>query len=332
MAFRAKKPARVYAELARQKNGYGTGRFLAVDNIIPYEYFRELLPWLRDQNPGISLFYEVKSNLKRSQVELLRDAGVLAIQPGIESLSSHVLHLMRKGVTALQNVQLLRLCEEFGVELAWNLLYGFPGETRKDYEESARTIEAIYHPKPPGAVSPVRLDRFSPHYEQAESFGLAKVRPFSMYRYLYPLPEEGIANLAYFFEYEYSNGYKPQECAKPAIEKARLWKEGRSGKLVKRYGEKPELTVIDTRFGRKALHYPFNGIQRELYDFCDEIRSHDSVAEFANQRAGKKVAIDAFLEQMVDSQLMLREERRYLSLAVDASRRRSKRISEPVMF
>jgi hypothetical protein len=35
------------------------------------------------------------------------------IQPGIESLSSSVLSLMRKGVTALINIRLLKLCAEY---------------------------------------------------------------------------------------------------------------------------------------------------------------------------------------------------------------------------
>ena len=44
------------------------------------------------------------------------------IQPGIESLSDHVLKLMRKGTTALQNIQLLKWCREYGVQPEWNLL------------------------------------------------------------------------------------------------------------------------------------------------------------------------------------------------------------------
>ena len=35
---------------------------------------------------------------------------------------------MRKGVTALQNLRLLKWCAEIGITPAWNLLYGFPGE------------------------------------------------------------------------------------------------------------------------------------------------------------------------------------------------------------
>jgi ribosomal peptide maturation radical SAM protein 1 len=78
MAFRAKSASRVYSELERQKARYGVGRFLAVDNIMSYQYFRDLIPMLKERNPGVSLFYEIKSNLKRYQVEMLREAAQFA--------------------------------------------------------------------------------------------------------------------------------------------------------------------------------------------------------------------------------------------------------------
>ncbi len=322
MAFRSKSASRVYQELERQKNRYGVRQFLAVDNIMSYKYFRDLLPMLKERNPGISLFYEIKSNLKRDQIELLRDAGVLAIQPGIESLNSHVLQLMRKGVTAIQNVQLLKFGREYGVELAWNLLYGFPGETPRDYEETARVIEAIYHLKPPGVTARIRLDRFSPNYDQAEEFGLVKVRPFPIYSHIYFLPDESVADLAYFFDYEHSDGRKPTDYLQSVLEKVRVWKENRGGDLVKRYGTDPELMLLDNRPGREPLHYPLNGVQREIYDFCDEIRGRSSIEAFAAERSGRRVSVDAFLERLVGFQLMLQEESQYLSLAIDPGRRR----------
>ena len=228
---------------------------------------------------------------------------------------------------------MLRFCREYGIELAWNLLYGFPGETADDYRDTARVIEAIYHLKPPGAVAPIRLDRFSPNYDQAEHFGLVAVRPFSMYRHIYPLADEVVANLAYFFEYEYLDGRKPVGYVEPAMEKIRIWKENQGGDLVKQYGESPELMLLDSRPGRTPLHYPLNGLQREIYDFCDEIRSHANIAEFAAKKRGEEVAVDGFLDQLLESRLMLREGNQYLSLVVDTSRgRRPNGAAEPTMF
>ena len=323
MAFRAKSAARVFAELERQKNRYGIGRFLAVDNIMSFEYFRDLLPMLKERNPGISLFYEIKSNLKREQVELLRDAGVLALQPGIESLSSRVLKLMRKGVTAIQNVQLLRFCKEYGIEIAWNLLYGFPGETQEDYTATCRVIEAITHLKPPGMAAPIRLDRFSPNYDQADHFGLVEIRPFAMYPSVYPFPAESVSNLAYFFEYKYADGRDPKKYIQPVLEQVQEWRKNHAGDLIKRYGADPELMVEDTRGPEKPRYYPFNGLQREIYEFCDEIQSGSGIVEFASSRGAAPASVGPFLDRLVSERLMLREGNQYLSLAVDCGRRRA---------
>ncbi len=321
LAFRSKSAHRVYAELGRQKQRYGVGRFLAVDNIMSYEYFRDLLPMLKQRNPGVSLFYEIKSNLKREQVELLRDAGVLALQPGIESLNSHVLRLMRKGVTAIQNVQLLRFCREYGIEIAWNLLYGFPDETPEDYTETAFVIDAISHLKPPGVLAPIRLDRFSPNFDDAGHFGIVEIRPFSMYASVYPLAPEAVANLAYFFEYRYADGRDCSTYLQPVVDRVRLWKQNQSGDLKKQYGTEPELMIEDTRIDGAPLNFPLNGLQREIYDLCDEIQSDLTIKEFASARGAASSSIDPFLQQMVDLRLMLHERNQYLSLAVDTSRR-----------
>jgi len=322
MAFRAKSAERVYAELERQMTRYGVGRFLAVDNIMSNHYFRDLLPMLKRRNPGVTLFYEIKSNLRRDQVELLRDAGVTALQPGVESLSSHVLRLMRKGVTAIQNVQLLRFCREYGIEIAWNLLYGFPGETEQDYAETASMIDSITHLKPPGMAAPIRLDRFSPNYDQAEHFGLAEAKPFSMYEFIYPFDREAVANLAYFFEYKYADGRDPEGYMAAVHAKVEEWRSRHAGDLIKRYGIDPELVLEDSRIPGDLRCIPFNGIEREIYDHCDEIRSGSAVEDFVVARGAAREWVIPFLDHLVSERLMLREGNQYVALAVDCSRHR----------
>ena len=93
-----------------------------------------MLPRLAAAKLDVEFFWEVKANLTHEQVHLLRNAGVKQVQPGIESFSDRVLKIMRKGVTAFRNVELLKWCKEYGVKPYWNLLYGFPGETVEDYE------------------------------------------------------------------------------------------------------------------------------------------------------------------------------------------------------
>ena len=79
-----------------------------VDNIMPHSYFSSVLPRVAAEVPGLHIFYEQKANLTLSKIELLKQAGVAVIQPGIEALSTPLLKLMKKGVRASQNLALLR--------------------------------------------------------------------------------------------------------------------------------------------------------------------------------------------------------------------------------
>jgi hypothetical protein len=74
-------------------------------------------------------------------------------------------------------------------------------------------------------------------------------------------------------------------------------------------------------------------MQREIYDFCDEIRSRSSIEAFATERSAAGASLDSFLRQLVSYQLMLQEGNQYLSLAVDTRRLRChKAAAEPTMF
>ena len=108
-----------------------------MDDIIELAHIRDLMPLLRERGCDLAIFYETKANLNKDQIRALQSAGVTAIQPGIESLSTPILKSMRKGVTGLQNIRLLKWCAEIGVTLSWNVLYGFPGEAPEEYERMA---------------------------------------------------------------------------------------------------------------------------------------------------------------------------------------------------
>src|SRR5205807_1753573 len=98
------------------------------DNILDMAYLGSLLPRLAGAGLDLGLHWEIKANLRRSQLQVLADAGVVAVQPGIESLSGQVLRLMDKGVTGCLNVRALRDAASCGLGVVWNYLYGFPGE------------------------------------------------------------------------------------------------------------------------------------------------------------------------------------------------------------
>ena len=121
------------------------------------------------------LFYEIKANMDEAQLTALGRAGATWLQPGIESLSDAVLKIMRKGVSALTNLKLLRNSREIGVGTIWSILYGFPGEPPEDYARLAVQLPLFEHLTPPNSCLRIRLDRFSPNYDQAATIGFNNV-------------------------------------------------------------------------------------------------------------------------------------------------------------
>jgi ribosomal peptide maturation radical SAM protein 1 len=219
MAFREKPAATALAEFDALEARWGVGRFALADNIMPRRYLSELLPLLAAREAPPEIFYEVKANLNAEQLALMARAGVTEIQPGIESLSSPVLKLMRKGVSAHQNLMLLRDCRALGIEVLWNYLHGFPGEQVEHYAPVAALIPAIEHLRPPAGFSALLIDRFSPYFNTPQAFGIGALAPLRSYRGLYP-GDARLDDIAYHFRGRYTTALIEDVDTRRAITRA----------------------------------------------------------------------------------------------------------------
>lgn len=172
-------------------------RFASVDNIIPKPYIDKLLPDLKV--PGdVSLFYEVRADLRPDQLKVLAKARVVEIQPGVESIATDTLKLMKKGTTAFNNIRFLADCSAHEIKPIWNLLVGFPGEPAETFEMYHRNLPLLVHLPPPSGVFPVRFDRFSPYFVRSDDFNL-DLEPLDYHELNYPFSSSVIKNMAYYF-------------------------------------------------------------------------------------------------------------------------------------
>src|SRR5690606_12063841 len=126
----------------------------------------------------------------------LAAARVTAVQPGIESFSTTVLKLMRKGVTAAQNVALLKYAREYGIRPAYNIIVGFPGESEHAYFPAIRQMPNLWHLMPPSSAPLIEFHRFSPYHADPASFGIT-LEPNPFYALLYPYAGEALKDIAY---------------------------------------------------------------------------------------------------------------------------------------
>lgn len=176
--YRQKTTERILDELNILVARHGPISLQAVDNIAPHSFFAKdgLFSVLASGWHDFDLFYEVKANLGLKELDLLARARVRNIQPGIESLSSGALRLINKGITASQNLVLLRECASRGIGVAWNLMIGIPGEESSWYHDLIGILPSITHLQAPEELNSARVDRFSPFFERARDFGISNVR------------------------------------------------------------------------------------------------------------------------------------------------------------
>ena len=319
MKFRSKSPARVVDDIRRLAERYQVLDFFVVDNIIDMKYFGSVLPELARSGWDLRIFFETKANLRLDQIRELYLAGVTAIQPGIESLSTPILKLMRKGVTALQNIRLLKWCAAHRIAVTWNIIYGIPGEPMEEYPRMVELCRALGHLAPP-SLSHLRIDRFSPYFETPDAFGLRVTRPLKYYAHIYDVAPATLFDLAYFFAAEHTDGRDPAVHTAPLVAAIERWNANSSRSYRSlRYRRGPGFVVIDDhRPGLGPRRFELDELEAAIYLACDAGESAAAVRE-------RVAAIDPdlgvdeireFLDDMVAAGLMYREADRYLSLAL----------------
>jgi ribosomal peptide maturation radical SAM protein 1 len=273
MAFRRKSWQRVAQETAALEERYHPSCLIFADNILAMDYFSTLLPHWAGTGSATPKFFEVKANLKREQVVALQKARVLQVQPGIESFSDRTLEIMDKGVSAAQNVALLRWCRELGIQAHWNLLFGFPGEDVEELPAIHGVMQKLAHLEAPAVCCPIRLDRFSPNFERWREKGFLAVRPLPSYGHVYPLDEDGLRELAYFFEYRHAHSDQVLELARDIIDFGSAWRQrcrqGTNGTFCVRRHLDGGWVLVDTRFNRPRASCRMAAEDLLLLRLCD---------------------------------------------------------------
>jgi ribosomal peptide maturation radical SAM protein 1 len=318
MAFRSKTAGRALHELKWMVGRYPGHAVSVVDNILDVKYFGDFIPMLAADPLPVELFYEVKANLRKEQLCQLRDANIRRVQPGIESLHDGVLGLMRKGVSAIQNIQFLKWSLEVGIAPLWNLIWGFPGERPEWYAEMARLIPRLHHLPPPDAISPIRLDRFSPLFNDP-MLGARDTRPFPAYELVYAeLSPEARARLAYHFTFTYEDGRDVAAYTKDARDALHRWMksfEECAFFSIAIDGQRLLCDLRDAAPDAVALTL-LDPIDARLYDACDVARTVEGARSALGKDGPSLSECETRLQSLVASGSVIEIRGRYLSLAI----------------
>lgn len=245
--YRAKSPDRVAEELVHNVHRYRCLRYNFVDTLFAPGQLDPMLRLLVALRRRYDLTFsgEFRADLTKPQIRLMADAGFERIQLGVESFSSPILKRMRKGTFAAQNIQVLRWCQEAGIEARHNIICGFPSETAGELREMVDTMRLLSHLPAPFAGN-FSLERGSPMFAHPAAFGMT-VRQSARHQALY----RGAATAnRQAVGYEFSEALSADllDARRAVVEQIRQWRMGPRRELSVRDGEE-FLEFYDTRDG-----------------------------------------------------------------------------------
>ncbi len=325
MKFRSKSADNVIEQIVALRDRYGAEIFQGTEYIFDYKYFETLLPRLKALDTYFR--FEVKANLKVDQLQAFVDAGVIEVQPGVESLHDDMLALLKKGVRAFQNVLLLKRARRIGLRVYWNMLHNIPGDRDEWYDEVAELVPLLTHLDAPRGFGEIHYDRFSPYWRDPAKYGL-ELRPATGYEYVYPFPPGLLKDFAYFFEtprqraHVFSYSVTRQgffRLHKAALKWQDAWQVANPPELVaNNLGTRTEFT--DTRTVAVAPHFAIDGLEHQIYWAAENGVVPDALVQSlqAAQPEIARDAIDAAVAGLIARKVLVRLSGRLLALGIAA--------------
>ncbi len=317
--YRAKNPDKIVSEIDGLTARYQSLRVAFVDNVLPLRTSQAIFERLTRLHKDLCLFAEIRAGVSPKTLRVMRDAGVKELQIGIEALSSRLLKKLNKGVSCLDNLEIIKNCEELGIANVSNLITHFPGS---DAEDVAETLRVLRFAQPFRPLKTVRfwLGRGSPVSDDPKAYGLQTV--YNHPRYSILLPPEIAVRVRFMVQAYRGDLTKQHKLWRPVIKQVAAWQRQYAALRASRecepllgFQDGGDFLIIFHRRKENQLEtHRLTGSSRRIYLFCRQQRSLPTICR-AFPRLGEN-KIRAFLDTMVAKKLVFNEGNRYLSLAI----------------
>jgi ribosomal peptide maturation radical SAM protein 1 len=317
--YRAKTPDQVLGEIDTLTARHQVLSLSLTDNLLPADAGRAVFAPLSRLGKDLDLFGEIRATTAYEHLTAMAAAGMRELQVGIEALSPGLLKRLNKGTRVIQNLQIMKDCQELGIRLSANLILHFPGSSD---EEVAETLSAIAFAIPFRPLKPVSfwLGLGSPVCDSPGRFGIRSVGNHHNYRYLLP---KGIRDRIDAPIKSY-RGDRTRQIARwqPVRQALKTWRR-HYDRMQRRdepganlsYRDGGRFLVLRQRQpAAETVNHRLTGDSRRIYLYC---RRHRSIQ--AIRRRFPQVPFDrleAFLALMARKRLMFSQGDRHLSLAV----------------
>lgn len=318
--YRSKEPLQVTRELEDLASKYGSLKFFLVDNILDSAKVEELFSCIRALGRSFEIFTELRASVTRRQLIGMRQAGVTQVQIGVEALSTRLLAKINKGTTAIQNIEVMKHCEELGIQHLSNIMFGFPGS---DTEDVAETLDNLKFVAPYQPLRKVRfwLGQSSPVALHPEQHGIRRIANHPYYQWL--LPDSLGSTLCLMIKTYTGDRTKQKRLWRPVAREIDLWQKQyhsrrrqHSPAPLLSYRDGGDFLLIRRRNSRPEMEtFRLRGSSRAVYRFCETRRTLGEIRSRFPRFSLEQ--LQQFTSDMVAKRLMFQEGRQALSLAVN---------------
>ncbi len=318
---RHKSAGQLADEMETLAQRHGVAQFYFMDEAIHPGLVKALGPELNQRGTSFSLAASTRVT-SHKQMAAFAEAGFAFLQVGIESFHDALLTLMNKGATALQNIDTLRAAQACGVRVAYNIMFGFPGDEDSWYLEMSRLMPLLFHLESPLAVIGLDFDHHSSYFHEQERYGLT-LEPLDVYRHIYLLPPASVAGLAQ----HHQDRRRPSRDAilgqpgvRAVVQQCREWQRLASAPE----GQRPILqwsedgsSILDTRPCARRPQRDLDDLERRVLGYCDVPRAR---ATLPGALSCDPALIDETLDGLLRDQLVVTSSGQLLALPVAPGR------------
>ncbi len=313
-----KRPAdEIAASIKRLCKKYQVPSIFLLASTITPECCEALFPLLASHNKDYRIFCEMRADLSKQHLKLMKSAGMTGVQIGIEAFHTPLLKKMNKGTRVIDNLKIMKCCEELGIKPGWYILTEFPTETQSDVEYNERNIDFAASYSPPNKFIKFMLFESSTVYQHQHEYGIRSINEAAKLGRFLP---QHIASDIKLWHKDFKTKYEKRNYGK-LRKRYEQWKRSYENAqvngqpLLAYYDYEDFLRIEDYRKEIKAI--TLEGFARELYLFCNDIKSWYEIVKRFPDVSEKDLQIT--LHKLFKLKVMFNEDNDWLSLAIHIS-------------
>ena len=300
---RARSASNAISALKQIQNQYPLASYVCMtDRSVSKHHIHQVFNQYGPKIINKPILLNSKPWLSRNDVRILKNANIICMRLGIESLHPGILKLLNKKQSVIRSLSNLKWGRCYDIAIEWHLLIRTPQEKPEWSHQMANMIPQIRHFNPPVAI-PVSITKRSPYFNQKETFN--NFRLHHLYKYIYP-PWIDLDNVAWKYQYddEYYQG-NVKELAphhQKLLDAIQCWTDIKNAELI----FNGENQILDSRLETtKVLN--ITDIERKRIVLCDDIQSEQTIIK-------KFGDVSSIIKQLTEQSLLFKEQDKYLGL------------------